>query len=333
MKSASPPLRRRTVLLFTGTAVGGVLLPRAVRPQPLKLHRIGYLSPAATPLDDSLLALFRQGLQTLGYKDDDLVLEVRSANGQIERLPEMAAELVRLGPEVIIALGPAVQAAKQATSTIPIVLLNVADPVAAGFVASLAHPGGNITGLANLAQETTGKRLQLLQEASPSIRRVAFLVNPANRGNMLQLEAARQAAPTLRIELVAVEAQAAAEIESAFAAMEREHANALFVPADPVFGQTSLQIAELAAKQKLPAIYQGREYVEVGGLLSYGPDFGELARQAARFVDKILKGTKPADLPVEQPTKFDLIVNLKAARGLGLAIPPSILALADEVIE
>jgi putative ABC transport system substrate-binding protein len=256
-------MRRRTVLLFTSTAVAG-LLPRAVRPQPVKLHRIGYLAPAATPLDDSLLGLFRQGLRALGYKDDDVVLEVRSANGQIERLPEMAAELVQLGPEVIVAVGPAAQAAKQATSMIPIVLFNVADPVAAGFVASLAHPGGNITGLANLAQETAGKRLQLLREASPSIRRVAFLLNPTNRGNILQLNAARQAAPTLHIELVAVEAQATAEIESAFAAMEREHADALFVPADPVFGQTSLQIAELAAKQKLPAIYQGREYVGWG---------------------------------------------------------------------
>jgi putative ABC transport system substrate-binding protein len=178
-----------------------VLLPRAVRPQPVKLHRIGYLALAAS----SFLGPFRQGLQALGYKDDDLVLEVRSANGEIERLPEMAAELVRLGPEVNVALGPAaVQAAKQATSTIPIILADVADPVAAGFVASLARPGGNITGLANLAQETAGKRLQLLREASPSIRRVAFLVNPTNRGNMLQLDAARQAAPTLQIELVAV---------------------------------------------------------------------------------------------------------------------------------
>jgi putative ABC transport system substrate-binding protein len=280
------------------------------------------------------IGVFRQGLRALGYGDEDLEIDARYADGHLERLPDLAAELVRLAPEVIVTTGPAtVHASKQATATIPIVMADGADPVSAGFVASLAHPGGNVTGLANLAQETVGKRLQLLKTATPGAERIAILLNPGNQGNILQLQAARQAARTLRTELLSVEAGSADDIDGAFATMTREHADALFVAADPVFGLAGSKITGLAASQKLPAIYQSREFVVVGGLMSYGTDRNDLFRQAAAYVDKILKGAKPADLPVEQPTRFQLVVNLKTAYALGLTIPPAILAGADEVIE
>src|SRR5260370_28334495 len=230
----------------------------------------------------------------------------------MERLPDLAAELVRLHPEAIVAEGPAtVQAAKLATSTIPIVLVNVADRGGAGFVASLAHPGGNVTGLANLAQETAGKRVQLLKTVIPGAERIAMLVNPSNAGNILQLQAAQQAAQTLRIELLPVEAGAAAEIDGAFATMTRKHADALIVPGDPVFVSEMGRIVELAASHQLPAIYQFREFVAVGGLMSYGTDLKDLSRRAAGYVDKILTRAEPADLPLEQPTQFGLVINLK----------------------
>ena len=328
--SCGTPATRRLVL----AATGALLLPRAVDAQRAKRRRIAFLNLGSRASAEAYFGVLQQGLHALGYLDEDIEIEIRGANGHLERLSDLAAELVHLGPEVIIGLGPAVvQALRQAAPTIPIVMVDVADPVGLGFVASLAHPAANVTGLANLAQETVGKRLQLLKTAIPDAERIAMLVNPGNRGNILQLEATREAAGTLRIELLPVETRAAGEIESAFALMARGRAEALIVASDPVFFLEKTRIVDLAARQKLPAIYQLREYSTIGGLMSLGPDLNDLWGRAASFVDKILKGAKPADLPVEQPTKFELVVNLKAAQALGLTIPPSILAGADEVIE
>ena len=316
-------------------AAGALLLPHAARAQPAKRRRIAYLATGsvASSQSQSSFGAFRQGLRALGYGDDDIAIEIRYPDGHLERLPDLAAELVRFAPEVIVAEGPAVQAAKQATSTIPIVMMGVADPVGAGFVASLAHPGGNVTGLSNLARETVGKRLQLLKTAIPDAKRIAILLNPGNSGNILQFEAARQAAGALRMELISVEASVPGEIDGAFAAVTRQVADALIIPGDTVFLLEMSRIVELAASHKLPAIYQFREYAAIGGLMSYGPDRSDLSRHVATYVDKILKGAKPADLPVEQPTRFQLVVNLKTAQALGLTIPMMILAGADEVIE
>jgi putative tryptophan/tyrosine transport system substrate-binding protein len=323
------PTRRLVI-----AAAWALLLPGTSRAQTAKQHRIAYLSPGSGyPIGPPLPALW-EGLRSLGYDDNNIAVEIRYADGKMERLPDLAAELVRLTPEVIIAPAPAVVTAfRQATSTIPIVMANVADPVGAGFITSLAHPGGNITGLANLAQETVGKRLQLLTTVFPGAKRIAVLLDPVNRGNMLQLDAARQAVAALAIDVFAVEARTAVEIKSAFAAMTREHADALLIPDDPVFTTARAEIVGLAASHKLPTIYQSRQWVVGGGLLSYGTNLDSLFRQLATYVDKILKGAKPADLPVEQPTKFELVINLKTAKVLGLTVPQLLLASADEIIE
>jgi ABC-type uncharacterized transport system substrate-binding protein len=254
--------------------------------------------------------------------------------GHVERLAVLAAELVRLSPDIIVSGLPAsVAAAKQATSTIPIVMVNIADPVAAGFAESLAHPGGNVTGLANLAKDTVGKRLELLKTIAPSARRVAILFDPGNPGNVNQLRAAQQAAPSLGIEALPVEVVSADAIPGAVAAIAREHADTVFVPDDPAFSVSSEQTVRLVHGSQLPAIFQSRFYVDVGGLMSYGPNFPDLWRRAADYVDKILKGANPADLPIERPTRFELVINLKTAKALGLTVPFTLLAQADQVIE
>jgi len=324
-------LTRRRVL----AATGALLLPRAAPAQPAKRRRIGYLATPSRTAAEPFLGAFRQGMRALGYRDEDIAIEIRYADGQAERLPGLAAELVHLAPEVIVATNvAAVQAAKQATSTIPIVMAVPADPVGSGFVASLAHPGGNVTGLSSLvSNEIAGKWLQLLQTAIPGAERIAILVNSGDPAHAPYLQVARRAARTLRIELLSVEASAAAEIDGAFAAMTREHADALIVPGDPMFLSEMSRIVELAASHKLPAIYGISEFAAIGGLMAYGADIKDNFRRAAAYVDKILKGAKPADLPVEQPTRFPLVVNLKTAQALGLTIPPAILAGADEVIE
>jgi putative tryptophan/tyrosine transport system substrate-binding protein len=327
-----PAPTRRLVLAAAGT----LLLPRAARAQMAKRRRIAYLSPGLRVSVSSgpYLGAFRQGLRALGYADEDIAIEIRYADGHLERLPDLAAELVHLAPEVIVADSPqAIQAAKQATSTIPIVMAGSGDPVAAGFVASLAHPGGNVTGLSTVSSEMAGKWLQLLKTAIPGAERIAFLVNPGNPQHVPLLQVARQAARTLRTEILPVEARAADEIDGAFATMTHEHAEALIVARDPVFFSERSRIVELAAGHNLPAIYGFGEFAAIGGLMSYGPDQNDLIRRAATYVDKILKGAKPADLPVEQPTRFRLVVNLKTAQALGLTIPPVIVAGADEVIE
>jgi putative ABC transport system substrate-binding protein len=323
------PTRRRVL-----AAAGTLLLPPAARAQPAKHRRIAFLDSRSRTTAEPYLEAFRQELRALGYGDDDIAIESRSADGQVEHLPSLAAELVRLDPEVIVVVTPpAIQTVRQATPTIPIVMIASGDPVAGGFVASLAHPGGNVTGLANLSPEMAGKLLDLLKIAIPIVDRVAILLNPGNSQHLPMLQVARQAARTLRIELVPVEAGARGEIDDAFAAMARRQAEAVIIPNDTVFVSERSRLVELAASHKLPAIYQFRGFTAIGGLMSYGPDPNEGLPRAAAYVDKILKGAKPADLPVEQPTRFLLVVNLKTARVLGLTIPSSILAGADEVIE
>jgi putative tryptophan/tyrosine transport system substrate-binding protein len=322
---------RRLFLVATGT----LLLPRAARAQTPKRRRIAFLITGTRVTGQPYLETFQQDLRALGHSDDDLVIEARFADAHVERLPDLAAELVGTAPEVIVTgSNAAAQAAKQATSTIPIVMAGSGDPVGAGLVASLTHPGGNVTGLSSsVSYEIAGKWLQLLKTAIPDATRIALLLNPGNPTHGPVLQAARQAARTLAIELILVEAGTADGIDGAFAAMIGEHAEALLVPADALFISEQSRVIELAANHKLPTIYPFRYFVAIGGLMSYGADQRDISRRAAGYVDKILKGAEPADLPVEQPTKFTLAVNLKTARALGLTIPPLILASADEVIE
>jgi putative ABC transport system substrate-binding protein len=270
----------------------------------------------------------------LGYVEgQNIAIEARWAEGTYERLPGFAAEFVRLKVDAIVAYGAAIQAAQQATGTIPIVMAVVIDPVGAGFVASLARPGGNITGLSSMAPDMVGKQLELLKEVVPKVSRVAFLGNPANRGNAAQMRQAQDTARGLSVQVQPLEARSPNEIDRAFAAITAERAGAVIVFADAVLLDHRGRIAELAARRRLPMVSVMVENVEAGGLMAYGPSIAERFRRAATYVAKILKGAKPADLPVEQPTKFELVVNLKTAKALGLTIPPSVLARADQIIE
>jgi ABC-type uncharacterized transport system substrate-binding protein len=321
---------------FLGTLADGLLAaPLVARAQqPEKVYRIGYLfygSPGRSPELDA----FRQGLRELGcIEGQNTTIEYRFANGDVGRLPGLAAELVRLNPDVIVTPGtPAALAAKQATGTIPIVFAGVADAVGAGLIASLARPGGNITGLTGISAELGGKRLELLKEIAPKASRVAVLYNPADRSNVLVLKGLQASAPALGLTLLPLEVRKAADIEGAFAAMSRKRAQALFGATGVLTTEHRKAIVDLAARSRIPAMWGDREFVEAGGLMSYAVSFYDQIRRAATYVDKILKGAKPADLPVEQPTKFDLVINLKAARALGLTIPQSLLLRANEVIQ
>ncbi|HEV2055927.1 MAG TPA: ABC transporter substrate-binding protein [Methylomirabilota bacterium] len=325
---------RRTFL----SVLGFLAAPLAAEAQqPAKISRIGFLSPSSPsdpPMQHSL-EVFRHGLGELGYVEgQNIAIESRWAEGKYDRLPGLAAELVRLKVDVIVtAAVPAIRAAKEATSTIPIVMAVVVDPVATGLVASLARPGGNITGLSNMAPELVGKQLQMLKEVVPKASRVAVLWNPANPGNAPQLREAEAAARTLGVRLQPVEARDPNDFDGAFAAMIRQQAGALIVLLDVMFTDHRTRIADLAAKSRLPAVYGLSEHAEAGGLMAYSASRAALFRRAATYVDKILKGAKPADLPVERPTKFELVINLKTAKALGLTIPPSLLVRADRVIE
>jgi putative ABC transport system substrate-binding protein len=302
--------------------------------QPEKLPRIGYLESGGAERMKSRLAAFQQGLQELGYLEGkNIVIEQRYAAGKFERLPELAAELIRLKVDVILTSGaPAAHAAKQVTTTIPIVMGNAADPVGTGLVSSLARPGGNVTGLSDFFAGVITKRLELLKEVIPAARRVAVLLNPANPTNPLQLKMIQAVAPALHVAVLPFEARGPDDIDRAFSAMRKERAGALIVMGDPMLGSHPRRTVDLAVKSRLPAIYGARGPVEAGGLMSYGTNFEDLFRRAATYVDKILKGRKPADLPVEQPTKFELVINLKTAKQIGLTIPPNVLARADRVI-
>ena len=322
---------------FIGTLAVFLLAgPLAAEAQaPAKVSRIGFLS-VGSPTDNLFtLEAFQQGLRELGYvQGQNIAIEYRFAEGRPERLPALAADLVRLKVAVIVTGSPpAPEAAKRATSTIPIVFAVIGDPVAQGLVASLAWPGGNITGLANLAQEVVGKQLELLKEVAPKVSRVAVLQNPSNHAHPFVLRQAEGAARALGVQLHILQARTPPEIEAAFAAMSRQRAGGVVVLRDTLFLTQRTQIAALAAKSRLPAVYGLREAAEAGGLMAYGANVLLMYRRAATYVDKILKGAKPADLPVEQPTKFELVINLKTAKALGLTIPQSLLQRADEVIQ
>jgi putative tryptophan/tyrosine transport system substrate-binding protein len=305
--------------------------------QATQVHRIGFLSPSfPRPDRDPPVDAFRQGLRELGYVEgQNLIIEYRRAEGKDERRPDLAAELVRLQVEVIVAVGvTAPRVAQHATRTIPIVMTGTADPVGAGLVASLARPGGNITGLSLLMAEIPGKRLEILKETVPQSTRVAVLANPAYELYKLYLNNLTVAARALGLHLHVMEVRSADELDPAFAAMTREGADALYMFGDPLLMDTLLgRLADLAATHRLPAMYYWKMYVEAGGLMSYGPSLPDSHRRAATYVDKILKGANPADLPVEQASKFELIINLKTAKAIGLTIPPTILFQADEVIQ
>jgi putative ABC transport system substrate-binding protein len=324
---------------FIGTLAGGLLAaPLAAEAQQRTLPRVGWLSlfSSSDPQIHRSVDFFRQALRDLGHVEgQSFAIEYRWAEGKSERLLDLAMELVRLKVAVIVAQGgvPPAQAAQRATKAIPIVLSGPADPVAAGLVASLARPGGNITGPTLISDRLTGKGLELLREVVPNVTRVAVLWNPTNPGNTHQLRGAEAAAAASGVRLLPVEAGAPAEIDSAFVAMARERAGGLLVLLDVMFYDRRERITALAAKNRLPAVYAHSVFAEAGGLMSYAGSRSDLYRQMVIYVDKILKGAKPSDLPVEQPTKFELVINLKTAKALGLTIPPSLLARADQVIE
>jgi putative ABC transport system substrate-binding protein len=316
-----------------------VLAPLAADAQlPSTTPRIGWLTTysSSDPQAQRGVDFFRQAFRELGHVEGQSVtIEYRWAEGKPERLLDLATELVGLKVNVIVASGgvPPAQAARRATKEIPIVFTGPADPVAAGLVASLARPGGNITGPALISDQLVGKELELLREVVPKATRVAVLWNPSNPGNTHQLRGAEAAAGVLGVRLLPVEARGGGEIDRAFVAITRARVGALVVLLDAIFMDRRGRIAELAAKSRLPAVYEYSVFPEAGGLMSYAAGQADLYRQVAFYVDKILKGAKPADLPVEQPTKFELIINLKTAKALGLTIPQSVLARADQVIE
>jgi putative ABC transport system substrate-binding protein len=296
------------------------------------VYRIGLLNSAPT----SRVEAFRQSLRELGYVEgQNLVIESRYAEGRGERFPDLAAELVRLKVDVIVAGGPAVRAAQHATRTIPIVMAGTNDPVGEGFVASLAHPGGNTTGLSLLGAELPGKRLEILKEMVPQNARIAVLANPTNPRYGSVMHNLTVAAQALGLHLHVVEIRRADELDTAFAAMTQARVDALVVVDDGVLLSSSLggRIVDLAAKGRLPAMYIAKFHVEAGGLMSYGASFPDIWRRAATYVDKILKGAKPADLPIEQPIKFEFAINLKTAKALGITFPPTLLMQADEVFQ
>jgi putative ABC transport system substrate-binding protein len=323
---------------FLAGAVGVVAGPAAATAQPAtKVHRIGLLggSPPNSPEAAHLWGGFFQVLRDLGYVEgQNIVIEGRWYGNRPEDLPALAAELVRLPVDVIVAgTAPSPEAAKRATSTIPIVMASHPDPVASGLVSSLARPGGNVTGISSVGPELAGKQLQLLKETLPSLDRAAVLSNPTIPSHSLSVREIEASARLLKMQLQVLEARAPSGFEGAFATATRERAGAIVVLGGSLFFAHRLRLVELAAQRRLPAMYGPLEFAHVGGLMAYGADVRDNWRRAAGYVDRILKGAKPADLPVEQPTKFDLVINLKAAKALSLTIPPAVLARAAEVIQ
>jgi len=304
--------------------------------QQTKIPRIGFLVPSSPSASSSRIAAFRQGLRELGYVEGkNIVIEYRYAEGKQDLQTDLAAELVRLKVDLIVTSStPGVLAVKKTSSTVPIVFATISDdPVASGLVASLARPGGNITGLTLLGPELGGKRLELLKEAVPNVTRVALLWNSANPSHGLQSKETHAAAQAMGLQLQSLEVRSSREFDSAFETALRERAQALITLPEPLFNTHLKRIVEFAAKNRLPAMYAVPEFADTGGLMAYGPSYPDLYRRAATYVDKILKGAKPADLPVEQPTKIEFIINLKTAKQIGLTIPPNVLVRADKVIK
>ena len=323
--------------IFVAAVAGGLLsAPLAARAQPAgKLRRIGFLGNSTAALEANLVQPFRDGLRELGYVEGrDVAIEYRWAEGQYERLPALVAELIALKVEVLVTAGtPAALAVKRATTTIPLVMVAVGDPVGTGLVQSLARPGGNLTGLVSIAPDLEGKRLELLSEIVPKLSSVAFLANPANPFHVTSEKQARAAARSLHLKVEFFPVRAESEFDRAFLAIGRQRPGGLIMLADRLFLHHRARIVEFAAQNRLPTVYAYTELVEAGGLMSFGPSYPGMHRRAAYFVDRILKGAKPADLPMEQPANFELLINLKTARALGLVIPQPVLLRADDLIQ
>jgi len=325
--------RRDSVLALLALGVAAAPLAAGAQPRAGKLSRIGVLMNLYPPDADPPRAL-RQGLRDLGYVEgQNLVIDWRYQLGQADRLPTLAAELVRLKPDVIVAdVTVAIRAAMQATSTIPIVMASSADAVGIGLVTNLQRPEGNVTGVTMMLAEMSTKRLQLLKEVVPKVSRVAVLWHPALPWHQAMLKEVEAAAPSLQLQPIAIAVRSRDDFGNAFAELASARVNALFV-SETMTPTAQRQLVDFAAKTRLPTMFMNRDYVAAGGLVSYAPNFPEMYRHAAAYVDKILKGARPGDLPVEQPTKFELVINMKTAKSLGLTIPQSVLARADEVIQ
>jgi putative ABC transport system substrate-binding protein len=326
-------MRRREFLGILGSAAA--TWPFTARAQQSrKVPTIGFLSPSTTAAENPRTAAFVQQMRELGWIEGrNVVIEHRAAEGRGERAAEIAAEFVRLKVDVIVTAGAAsIIAAKQATQVIPIVFAAAGDPVATGLVGSLSRPGGNVTGLSILAPDLVGKRIELLREVVPGLRRLAVMVNASNPTDVLQMEEAREAARIIGLDAVSAEIRRAEDIGPAFETL-RGRVDALYVSGDPLMVGNRVRINTLVQNARLPTVYNAREFVEAGGLMCYGPNFPDLYRRAAGYVDKILRGAKPANLPVEQPTKFDLVLNLTTAKVLGITMPPTVLTRASELIE
>jgi ABC-type uncharacterized transport system substrate-binding protein len=323
--------RREFIRLLSGAAAGW---PVAARAQQAKLPTVGFLGANTPSAQSQWTVAFVQRLRELGWVEDrNVKIEYRWADGRTERAAEIVVEFVRLNVDVIVTQASAlVTVAKQATSTIPIVFATAADPVGTGLVASLARPGGNVTGISTQTQDLAGKRLELIREVVPGIRRLAIMAHIGSPGSVAEMNEVQDAAKMLGLNVLLLEIRRGEDFAPALEAL-KDRVEALYVCSDPLVFAYRTRINTFAAAARVPAIYLYREYVEAGGLISYGPSFPALFRRAAEYVDKILRGTKPTDMPVEQPTKFDLVINLTTAKALGLEIPPALLARADEVIE
>jgi putative tryptophan/tyrosine transport system substrate-binding protein len=326
---------RNKIIILALSAMLFALCASAEAQQAKKNPHIGFLSSSSASAYTNRVEAFQRGLRDLGYVEGkNIAVEYRYAEGKVDRLAELAAELVRLRVDIILAAGDtSVRATKKATETIPIVTTIVSDPVALGFVATLASPRGNITGLTSLAPELGGKRLELLKEAVPPLSRVAVLGHRNNPGHSAQMKEIEVGAKELRMQVQPFSVQVPNDFDKVFSEMNRDAVHAIIVIQSPAFSNARARLVELAVKNRLPVMYPQSEFVEAGGLMSYGPSVLDLFRRAAVYVDKILKGAKPADLPVEQPTKFELMINLKAAKQIGLTIPQSVLYRADKVIK
>jgi len=325
--------RRRFISAATVSLLAAPLAAEAQPPG--KVDRIGFLGNSTAALEANLVGPFREGLRDLGYVEGrNILIEYRWADGKYERFPALIAELAALKVDVIVTAGtPAALAVKKTTPSIPLVMVAVGDPIGVGLVASLARPGGNVTGLSSIAPELEGKRLELLRDVVPKLSHIAVFWNPDNPFHAGSLKETRAAAQVLGIKVQLLGIRAPEEFPAAFAAILRERPGALLMLADRLFLHNRARIVDFEAKHRLPGVYAYRELVEAGGLMSFGPSYAGMHRRAAYYVDKILKGSKPADLPVEQPTKFELMINLKAAKALGLTIPQSLLQRADQVIQ
>jgi putative ABC transport system substrate-binding protein len=325
-------MKRRVFITLLGSAA--LCWPLAARAQP-HIARIGFMGNSTAALEANLVDAFREGLRELGYEEGrNFVIEYRWADGNYDQFPALVAELVAAKVDLIVTAGtPAALAVKKATATVPLIMVAVGDPVGTGLVPSLARPGGNVTGLSSIAPDLEGKRLQLLREIVPALSHVAMFVNSANPFHVSSMSQARAAAQTMGIKLQLHDIQKSEDLDAAFAALRKERPDALLILADRIFLHNRQRVVDFTREQRLPNVNAYKELVEVGGLISYGPSYEDMHKRAAIYVDKILKGARPADLPIEQPSKFTFIVNLKAAKELGVTVPSQMLGLADQLIE